>query len=90
MLKEDDLLKLGFKRISHFTIGSSLIFDLNRNRNLSFSNIGTPNEVLFLCQNDEQDKRLITDLICLHNYDFDGYMTLKRIKKLIKILMNNR
>lgn len=70
--KREKLKQIGFKEIPHFTVMQNLIFDLGRNRELSFGNIGTPNETLYLCELNE-GVDIISDLICLRNYDYDGY-----------------
>ncbi len=85
-MENKDLINVGFQEISHFTIGNTLIFPLGRDRHLSASNIGTPNEFLYICSTDDKDSKKITDLICLHNYDYDGYLTMEKIIGLIKIL----
>ena len=87
----EQLLDIGFKEMEHFTIMNSLIYDLGRNRQLSFGSIGTPNEMLYLCEVDYTEKLpKITDLICLKNYDYDGYTSIETIKDLIKLLKYNR
>lgn len=80
------LIKLGFKESPHLILTNNLIYDLGRNRQLSFSCIGTPNEMLFLCELNEEDNRKIDDLICLRNYDYDGYTTVEEIEQLINLL----
>jgi len=86
MITNQQLIDIGFKEIPHFTIGNNVTFDLGRNRDLSASSVGTPNEVLYICEIDEEDKRKINDLICIHNYDYDGYMTLSKVQGLIDLL----
>jgi len=85
-LCKDDLLNLNFKEIQHFTISNSLIYNLGRYRQLSVSCIGTPNEMLWVCQIDDKNEKNITDLICLHNYDYDGYLTVDKIVGLINLI----
>lgn len=84
----DDLLidELGFKPIPHFTIANSLILDLGRDRHLSIGSVGTPNEMLFICSTDPNNSKKVTDIICLHNYDYDGYMTSETLSKIIQTL----
>lgn len=82
-MTNDDLTKIGFKEIPHFTIGNALTYDLGRNRFLSASCVGTPNEILFICESDHNDERKITDLICLHNWDHDKELTIEKVKSLI-------
>jgi len=80
------LLELGFKELPHSTITSSLFYDLGRNRQLSFGSIETPNEMLYIYEIDEKDTRKITDLVCLRNYDYDGYTTIEQIKSIITLI----
>lgn len=90
----EELLKIGFKEIPHFTIGNSLIYDLGRNRELSISCLSTPNEMVFICEKDNKDENKINDIICLRNFDYDGYTSLEDIKNIInsinpKLLLKN-
>lgn len=79
-------LKLGFTELQHFTIGDSLIYDLGRNRHLSLSNAGSPNEMLMICERDDKNPKLNSDVIVLHNYDYDGYLTKEKLETLINAL----
>lgn len=88
-MTNDDLIKLGFKPIPHFTIQNSVIYDLGRNRHLSAGDVGTPNEMIFIGEIDSEDDKKITDCICLHNYDYDGYVTEQKVKLLIEALTND-
>lgn len=81
-MNNGDLIQLGFKALPHFTIGNNVVFDLGRGRHLSAGNVGTPNEMLFICQSEGVE---ITDLICIHNYDYDGYLTIEKVENIIKI-----
>jgi len=85
-LTNDDLIKIGFKEIPHFTIGNNVTYDLGRSRILSASGVGTPNEFLYICELEKDNNKKITDLICIHNYDYDGYLTLNKVQTLIKII----
>jgi hypothetical protein len=86
MITNEDLIELGFKPIPHFTIGNSLTYDLGRYRFLSASSVGTPNEMLFICESNPKDSREITDIITIHNYDYDGYLTKNKVEKLVSLL----
>ena len=88
-MTNDDLIKLGFKPIPHFTVQNSVIYDLGRNRHLSAGDVGTPNEMIFIGEIDSEDDKKITDCICLHNYDYDGYVTEQKVKLLIEALTND-
>ena len=68
----DNLLDIGFESIPHFTICNSHIYKLGRHRHLSVASVGTPNEMMFICETNEQNEKDITEIICLHNYDYDG------------------
>ena len=85
-LCEDDLLSVGFEKIPHFTITNALIYKLGRHRHLSVGCVGTPNEMLWICETDDQNKKNITDIVCLHNYDYDGYLTIEKVKGLINLI----
>ena len=85
-MTKDDYLRLGFVSIPHYTITGSLIYDLGRNRKLSAGCVGTPNEMIFLCQQDEFNPKKTTDLICVHNWDYDKEMTEEKLIMLIKAL----
>lgn len=80
------LLGLGFKELPHSTITASLIYDLGRNRQLSFGSIGTPNEMLYIYEIDEKEPKKITDLVCLRNYDYDGFTSIEQIKSMITLI----
>jgi hypothetical protein len=79
----EDLKNLGFKEISTYTIMGSLVYDLGRERFLSIGSVGTPNEMVFIGQKDDD---MITDLVVIKNYDYDGYTSLQDIKDLIKLV----
>jgi hypothetical protein len=85
-MEDEELLALGFKPLSYFTIGDVLIYRLSRNRHLSLRSRRTPNEMLFLCETDESDPQKITDLICISNWDYNGPLDISTLKTLIQIL----
>ncbi len=77
---------IGFQEIPHMTVMNSVIYPLGRRRHLSVGCAGTPNEMLFICETDDKDETKVTDLICLHNYDYDGFLTIEKVKSLISVL----
>ncbi len=85
-LNEDWLVRLGLKKIPHFTVTNSYTLDIGRNRIVSVGNVGTPNEMIWLCQINDKDKNKIDDLICLRNYDYDGYTPVHTFQNLIHSL----
>lgn len=84
---KDDLLNIGFKEILHFTVSGSVVYTLGRHRQLSVSCVGTPNEMLWITETSDQDERIVTDLVCLHNYDYDGVLSIEKVKKLINTIL---
>lgn len=86
----DELKEIGFSEINHFTVMNSLIYDLGRNRQLSIGCIGTPNETVWLCELDVNNDKKITDLVCLRNYDYDGFTDIETIKNIIKYIKGNK
>lgn len=90
MIPRAELIKIGFQEIPHFTIQQSLIYDLGRNRNLSLACLGTPNEMLFIGEADEKNSKLLSDVVVLSNYDYDGYLTLDKIKMIITAITNKQ
>lgn len=77
------LISIGFQELPHFTITNNLIYDLGRNRHLSFGSIETPNEMLFICETEEYNSQKIEGLIVLKNYDYDGYTKIEDVKTII-------
>lgn len=81
-MDRQEVIDIGFKELPHFTITNALIYDIGRNRHLSYSCIREANEMLFICQRNHKNPEHIDDLVCLHNYDYDGLMTKKKINDL--------
>lgn len=84
-MKKESLLELGFTELPHKVV-DFLVYELGRQRQLSIGALGTPNEVMFISEVDPDDPRVITDTVCLHNYDYDGYLTLNKVFNLISII----
>ena len=74
----------GFKEMPHFTINNSLILDIGRNRSISIGCFEEPNEMVVIKEHDREDYKKVTDLVCLHNYDYDGYLTEEKLICLLK------
>lgn len=85
-LKQEELLAIGFEKIPTFTVNNCLIYNLGRGRMLQMGNTGNCNEMLCISQLDDENDKKISDLIVLHNYDYDGFITLEKIKTLIALL----
>ena len=85
-LKQEELLAIGFEKISTFTVNNCLIYKLGRGRILQIGDVGNFNEMLCISQLDAENDKKISDIIVLHNYDYDGFITLDKIKTLIALL----
>jgi hypothetical protein len=85
-MSREELKELGFEEIPHFTVMNNLIYQIRRHRHFSIGCLGEPNEVMFICQKDRDTNDRIIDLVCVHNYDFDGLLTLEKVKALIKLI----
>lgn len=81
-----DLLEIGFKEVLTFTVGKSVVYDLGRNRQLSASCVGSLNEMLCICEIDSEDKHKVLDVVCLHNWDYDGELKIEKVKAIIDAL----
>ena len=79
----DDFKTIGFKEMPHYTVMNSLLYDLGRGRYLTIGCLGTPNEMLFIGQIDNDDNKKVTDVIVLKNYDYDGYTNIEDVKTII-------
>ena len=83
MLTEEILIEMGFQHFPHFTVGNIMVYNLGRNRHLSIGSVGTPNEMLFIVEHHSNLQSQIENLICLHNYDYDGYLSKSKLNDLI-------
>ena len=89
-MTREEVKELGFEEIPHYTVMGSMLYDLGRGRYLSFGCIGSPNEMIFLCQHDYEDHRIVTDLVSVHNYDYDGYIDKHKLLALMELLTCTR
>jgi hypothetical protein len=79
------LERLGFQKHPHFTVANSRFIELGRNRVLSVECAGTQNEIVFL---SEQSDKAVKDIICIRNYDYDGYTYVHQLQNLFYALTN--
>lgn len=89
-MTNQDLIAIGFKTLPHPALGKPVHFDLGRYRFLSASSVGTPNEFLYIYEVDDIAPKKINDLICLHNYDYDGKLTIEKVQGLINLLTKTK
>jgi hypothetical protein len=82
----EELIQLGFEELPHRTIGNSLIYYIrskyNKTRILSISDLNTPNEFITIGEL-KADNKTYEDLTVIHNYDYDGNITVERLKALL-------
>lgn len=79
-LTEEILIKAGGKKIPHMTVTNSILFDLDRDRFLSIGCVEDCNQMAWI---QHIDGRKVTDLVCVHNYDYDGWLYLHDLQNLI-------
>ena len=82
-----ELLDLGFEELPHPAIGQPLIFKIKRRfgktRILSVGSLQTPNEIVSIGELKLSNDKEYEDLTIISNYDYDGYISLDRIKALL-------
>lgn len=88
-MTKEDLIEIGFVAILHFTVTNAHIYHLGRCRHISISNVGTPNEMMWICATSEQNEKDVTELICLHNWDYDGKLTKKKVVTLLNAIISS-
>jgi len=81
-LTEEILIKAGFEEVMHFTVTRSLHKSIGRDRIISIGCIGTPNEMIWLCERNKISPSHITDLVCIRNYDYDGKTYIHQLQNL--------
>jgi hypothetical protein len=82
-LTEEWALKLGGKKIPHFTVTNAIVFDIGRGREICIGCVGTPNLMIFLSYTENGK---VTDLVCVHNWDYDGDINVHQLQNLIHSL----
>lgn len=91
VVDEEFLLEKGFVKLPSINenIFLSYVYDLGRKRELSVSQVGTPNEMVWLLQKNKDDDKDIDDLVCIRNFDYDGYISRQDINSLISLMKHN-
>ena len=88
MVTKEDLTQLGFKQNEHYTVVNILNLDIGRNRLLSIGSVGTPNEMMFIAEIGTEDT--FSDIICLHNYDYDGFLTKEKLMLILNFFNHEK
>lgn len=81
-MDRSEALEIGFKESPHPTVMNTLVYDLGRRRSINLCCLGQGNEFIYLCEKSRVGEHY-TDLVCIHNYDYDGFITIERLKALI-------
>lgn len=81
-LERRDLLEMGFYTLDYKTITNPLMFNLGRGRELNISGLGTGNEMMWLCAREDEEG--YSDLVCLHNSDYNGRLTKEAVEGIIR------
>jgi len=68
-LSPDWLERLGFKQLPHYTVGGNWLIPLGRDRVLSVACVGTPNEMIFITEEEPPE---VKQIIVARNFDYDG------------------
>jgi len=82
-MNKSNLLKKGFKEVSHPVARTIFSLDVGCNRSITIGFFGTQSESVFLDQKDEYS--IITDLVCLHNWEHNGILTEKKLELILSI-----
>lgn len=78
-LTEELLLKYGFSKLNHFTVTNSLYKPIGRDRYICIGDIDNANQMVYL---ETIINGKITDLVCVHNYDYDGRLYVHKLQNL--------
>lgn len=80
------LERMGFIHNPIVLLSRQYLIKLGRDRMLSVSDAGTPNEILFI---QEVDGEKVTDLVCIHNFDYDGKLHVHQLQNLYHTITGN-
>ena len=72
---------LGFEKLPNAISDRILIKRLGRQRSLVLENISTPKELLII----QEENYTTSDCVVLHNYNYDGYLSLHKLQNIISI-----
>ncbi len=78
-LTPEILEKSGFIQPPHFTVQNSWYKDIGRNRTISIACVGTPNEIIFI---SEMEDNKVSNIIVARNYDYDGKTYLHQLQNI--------
>jgi len=82
-LTTEYILSLGFTFQPFPVLGGLYVYDLGRNRQLTLSGVGTGNEMMYI---SELENGQYTNSICIHNFDYNGFLTEFKLHTIVQIL----
>lgn len=89
----EELINLGFEHNTISKITDDLDYYIktkfDKIRTITITDINTPNEMIFFKEGDSKKNDIDDDIVVLHNFDYDGYITIERIKALMYGLTGN-
>jgi hypothetical protein len=85
---KQQLLNIGFLEEVSLSTCNSLFYDLSRNRMIMITGVGTEKEIGHLCEMSYPDDETYDQMVCFHDYEFDGYITIDRVMLLIYSITN--
>ena len=87
-MTKEDLIAIGFKESTELAHAGYLEYNLGRNRQLSIGEVGTYDETLYIreVECDEDGLLYEIDAIELHDYYYDGVLTVEKVNALICLL----
>jgi len=82
-MEVDILKKHGFVELQHEIFPNLFVLSVGRYRKIKIASLNTTNEVVFISQLDYNERK--EDLVCLHNFDYDGYFTEEKLANLLSL-----
>lgn len=85
MITERELVRMGFLQVAPHNTTRVWVRELGRDRYLLLGDVGSPNEMLFICEGALDQTP--SDAVCLHNFDFEGPLTTQKIEEFLALLL---
>lgn len=82
-MNRESLIQRGFVEQPHKILTSFFVLNVGRHREIKIGSFRTPNETVFITQTDHVTKK--EDLVCVHNFDYDGYLTTLKLDIIIAL-----
>jgi predicted transcriptional regulator len=87
-MTNEDFRKLGFKEST--VLGTkAMSFQLKSILEMVVENVGTNKEIVWLLDTN-YSCALVTNMVCIHDFTFDGHLTEKKVSALVELLKTGR